>query len=249
METKEFSVVHLSRLKIDDLFALYKSTIGYADPLSEIMGAMPNAVLNKFKANNNAMELQMNKATKNVLTPQLLAMKADRTNRDSEIKRNVTTALKGRNVEKKAAAEHLKVFLEPYWYIYKKAVNTQTMLYYDILTKFDESELLQTSATTIGITEMFEGLAESNNAFNEVYQIRLTQEASDGPSATSLRTAATNSYNQFCTALEQAVSFTPSEALDNLFNQLDELRKNYASLIHTEEDEDPEQGQNPAPLQ
>ncbi len=239
METKKFSIVNVHNLKIDDLFALYKSTIGYADPVSETMGALLNAVLGKFKADTYAMELQMNKATKNVLTPQLLEMKADRTDRDAEIKRNVTTALKGRNAEKKSAAEHLKVFLDPYWEIYRKPVNTQTMLYYDMLAKFDESELLQASATTIGISDMFEGLSISNNAFDEVYQIRLTQESAEGPSATSLRSAATDSYSQFCTALEQTVNFLPTEVALTLFNQLDELRKTYARLIH-DDDEDPE---------
>ena len=246
MQTKEFTILNVHNLKIDDLYALYKSTIGYADPVTEIMGAMLNAVLNKFKADNYAMELQMNKATKNVLTPQLLELKADRTDRDAEIKRNITTALKGRNAEKKAAAQHLKVFFDPYWDIFKKPVNTQTMLYFDMLEKYEESELLKTSASTIGISEMMEGLAESNSIFNEVYQTRLTQESSDGPSATSLRTTATNSYNQFCTALEQAVNYTPSEGLDNLFNQLDELRKTYARLIHTEEEPGPERTPPPA---
>jgi hypothetical protein len=239
METKKFTIINVHYLKIDDLFALYKSTIGYADPVSEIMGALLNAILAKFKAENYSMEQQMNKATKNVLTPQLLELKADRTDRDAEIKRNVTTALKGRNAEKKAAAQHLKVFLAPYWDLYKKPVNTQTMLYYDLLNKFEENELLQTSASTIGISDMFEGLSISNNNFDETYQIRLTQEAAEGPSATSLRASATNSYNQFCIALEQAVNYTPSEGLDNLFNQLDELRKTYARMVRTDDDEEP----------
>lgn len=240
METKIFTIVNVHNLKIDDLFALYKSTIGYADPVSESMGVLLNAILAKFKADNYAMELMMNKATKNVLTPQLLELKAERTDRDAEIKRNVTTALKGRNAEKKAAAQHLKVFLDPYWNIFKKPVNTQTMLYYDMLNKFEENELLKTSASTIGISDMFEGLSISNNAFDEVYQIRLTQESADGPSATSLRAAATESYNQFCIALEQIVTYLPTEVALTLFNQLDELRKTYARLIRAEEDEEPE---------
>jgi hypothetical protein len=32
------------------------------------------------------------------------------------------------------------------------------------------------------------------------------------------------------------------EGLDNLFNQLDELRKTYARLIHNDEEPDQEQG-------
>src|SRR5690606_26157219 len=108
-------------------------------------------------------------------TPLVNEKNADREDRFAEIKRNVTTALKGRNAEKKSAAEQLKNFMEPFWDTNQKALNTQTGLYNDMLGKIGENEMLAISASTIGISEMLEGLAESNNAFDEVYQIRLTQ--------------------------------------------------------------------------
>ena len=244
METREFTIVHLAHLKIADLFSLIKSTIGYADGVKESIGGMMNAILARLVTDNHAMEQQMNKAMKNVLTPQVKAINADRDDRFSEIKRNVTTAQKGRNEEKKAAADNLKVFLDPYWDTTQKALNTQTGIFTDMLTKFEENETLVVNAATIGITEMLQGLAESNSIFNEVYQVRLNQEAAaEGPSATSLRAAATESYTQFCIALEQAVNFTPSEVLLTLFAQLDELRKTYARLATTEEDPGPDAGQ------
>lgn len=248
METREFTVVHLSHLKIADLFSLIKSTIGYADGVKENIGGMLNAILIRLVTNNQAMGDQMNKATKNVLTPQVKAINADRDDRFSEIKRNVTTAQKGRNEEKKAAADNLKVFLDPYWDNTRKALNTQTEIFTRMLAKFNENEALAVNAATLGITEMLEGLAESNAIFNEVYQSRLNQDAAaEGPSASSLRSAATESYTQFCNALEQAVNFTPSEVLLTLFAQLDELRKTYARLATIEEEpgEDAEPGDSP----
>lgn len=239
MEKKEFSVLYLTRLKLDDLFALFKSTITYADAVQEMLGAMLVAVLALFKANTQTMEQQMNKALKNALTPLVNEKNTDRGDRFAEIKRNITTAQKGRNAEKKSAAEQLKVFMEPFWDTNQKALNTQTGLYNDMLRKIGENETLSISASTIGISDMLEGLGDANSAFDEVYQIRLTQESAEGPSATSLRTTATESYNQFCTALEQTVNFMPSEPLENLFAQLDELRKTYARMIHDEEDEGP----------
>src|SRR5690606_26196815 len=132
MERKEFSVLYLSRLKLDDLFALFKSTIAYAESVQEMLGAMLSAVLAIFKANDQAMEQQMNKALKNALTPLVNEKNADREDRFAEIKRNVTTALKGRNAEKKSAAEQLKNFMEPFWDTNLKALNTQTELYSDM---------------------------------------------------------------------------------------------------------------------
>ncbi len=247
METKKFTVVDLHSLKIDDLFSLFKSTITFADRVIESLGQLLGFILAKLISDFNAMEQQMNKAMKNVLTPQLTEMNADREDRYAEIKRNITTAQKGRNEEKKTAANNLEVFFKPYWDANKKSLNTETGIYNDMFTKFGASETLIAAATTIGISDMLEGLAISNNAFDEVYQIRLTQESAEGPSATSLRTTATDSYNQFCTALEQTVNFMPSEPLENLFNQLDELRKTYARLIHTEEE--PEPGPTPPPVE
>ena len=246
METKKFTSVYLHNLKIADLFSLIKSTISYADKVKENIGPLLNLILAKLVTDNQAMEVQMNKTTKNVLTPQLVEMNADREDRFAEIKRNITTAQKGRNADKKAAANSLKVFFDPYWDTNKKALNTQTETYIEMLDKLEENETLMVHAATIGINEMLEGLAESNAIFNETYQTRLSQEAAaEGPSATSQRAAATDSYTQFCTALEQAVNFTPSEVLLVLFGQLDELRKTYARLVPAEEEPGEDADQNP----
>lgn len=240
METKKFTIVHMAHLKIDDLFSLIKSTITFADRVKETLGQLLGLILAKLVTDLNALEAQMNKAMKSALTPQVVEMNVDREDRFAEIKRNVTTAQKGRNEEKKAAANNLEVFLEPFWDTNKKPLNTQTGIYIDMLNKFGENETLVVNATTIGITDMFEGLGESNAAFDEVYQIRLEQEAAaGGPSATSLRAAATESYNQFCSALEQTANFMSTEVVLTLFSQLDELRKTYARLVNTDDGSDP----------
>ena len=246
METKEFTIVHLSHLKIDNVYSLIKSSIGRADPVKLNIGELPKAILVRLVTDNHAMEVQMNKASKNVLTPQLTEMNADRKDRFAEIKRNVNTVQKGRDEVKKAAANNLEVFLDPYWDTDKKPLNTQSGIYSDMLGKFNDSVLLKANAVTIGISTMMEGLALSNSNYEEVYQLRLVQEAAaEGPAATSLRAAATKSYTQFCTSIEQAVNFMPTEVLTTLFNQLDELRKTYARLVHTNE-ERPEATPEPA---
>ena len=120
METKKFTVVDLHSLKIDELFSWFKSTITFADRVIESLSQLLGFILAKLISDFNAMEQQINKAMKNVLTPQLTEMNADREDRYAEIKRNVTTAQKGRNEEKKAAANNLEVFLKPYWDANKK---------------------------------------------------------------------------------------------------------------------------------
>jgi len=241
MELKKFSILYSSRLKIDDVFSLNTSTIEYADRVKQNIGEVSNAILNQLIADNSSMEAQMNKALKNVLTPQLTEMNTDRADRFSEVKRNVTTALKGRDAGKKAAAQALKIFLETYWDINLKAMNTRTGIFRELFGKYNMNVELKAHAATIGISEMMTELESSNNQFNQLYQIRLMQEAAtNGPSATVLRVAASKNYEQFCISVEQAVNYISSAVLLELFAQLDELRKTYARMARTEEEEEPE---------
>jgi hypothetical protein len=177
------------------------------------------------------MGVQMNKALKSALTAQVTELDLDCDDRFAEVKRNVNTNLRGRNPEKKAAAEELKIFLNPYWSTDTKPLNTQTSLLTEMLGKFKASETLKTHAATVGITDMMTGLETANMALVTLYQTRNEQGAAvEGPSASSLKSATAKSYEQFCTAVEQADNYTPSDVLSILFNQLDELRKTYARL-------------------
>lgn len=232
MKNKIFHVLYAIRLSINNLFSLIKATIDLARPVINNIGGVPLAAFAQMEADINAMGEQMNKASKSIITPQLSAMDADRDNRFAEIKRNVTTALRGRNAEKKAAAENLKIFFGPYWKTDKKAMNTQTNVFLEMSGKYNADATLKAHATTIGIDVMMSEHEAVNMEFDALYKTRLLAEAGqEGPSATSLKAAAVKSYDEFCTAIEQALNFTPSGSLTDLFNQMDELRKTYAKLV------------------
>jgi len=239
MQTTEFRPVHLNNLTIDNLFSLTKSTIEVAGPVRESIGELPNAILNQLETDNNAMGLQLKKAFKSGLTPQVTELDLDCDDRLSEVKRNVSTNLLGRNPEKKAAAEALKIFLNPYWNTDTKPLITQVSLTKEMFAKFNANETLTTHAATIGIADMMAGLEAANTALSALYQTRNEQvSALDGPSASSLKSATSKSYEHFCIAVEQAVNYTPSAILTTLFNQMDELRKAYARLIHKKDKEE-----------
>ena len=234
MQLQEMTIVHLTGLTIEDLFSLNKSTVESATPVKESIGKLPKAILAQLETNNNAMGVQMNKSLKNALTPQVIEMRAEREDRFAEVKRNVTTALKGRDPGKKAAAENIESFLRPYWNFKDRAMNTQTGVMNELFSKFNASEPLKAQAATLGITDMMTGLETANVAFGVLYQTRNEHEAAtNGPSASSLRRDAQTSYEQFCLAIEQAVNYTPTDIYTALFKQMDELRKTYARLATT----------------
>jgi len=233
MESKSFYALYPLRLKIDDLFSLSKSTIEVASPVRESIGELPKVILGQLETDNNAMGVQIKKSLKSALTAQVTALDLDCDDRFAEVKRNVSTNLQGRNPEKKAAAEALKIFLNPYWDTDTKPLNTQTSLMKEMFGKFNANEMLKAHTATIGITDMMAGLETANTELSALYQTRNEQvSALDGPSASSLKSATAKSYEQFCIAVEQAVNYTPSDTLTTLFNQLDELRKTYARLVH-----------------
>ena len=239
MQTNEFRPVHLNHLTIDNLFSLCKSTIQAASPVRESIGELSNVILNQLETNNNAMGVQMKKASKSGLTPQVTELDLDCNDRFAEVKRNVSTNLLGRNPEKKAAAEALKIFMNPYWNTDTKPLNTQISLLKEMSSKFNGKETLKTHAATIDITDMMAGLEAANAELSALYQTRNEQiSAIEGPSASSLKSATSKSYEHFCTAIEQAVNYTPSDVLIALFNQMDELRKTYARLIHKKDKEE-----------
>lgn len=231
MQTREFSVVHLNHLTIDDLYSLNKSTIECANPVRKSIGEMPRLTLDQLETANTAMREQMNKASKSVLTAQLVEMDIDSDDRFAEIKRNVVTAVKGRDAAKKAVGESFQIFLSPYWDNNTKPLNTQIGVLNELFGKYKANASLMAQAVTLGISQMMTGLETANTDMGVLYQTRNEQGAvADGPSASSLKAAAAKSYEQFCTAVEQAVNFTPTEILKTLFNELDKLRKTYASL-------------------
>jgi len=239
MQPNEFRPVHLNHLTIDNLFSLTKSTIEVAKPVKESLGELLNAILGQLETDNNAMGGQLKKSLKSGLTAQVAELDLDCDDRFAEVKRNVSTNLLGRNPEKKAAAEALKIFLVPYWNTDKKPLNTQISLMMEMFDKFNGNGTLVEQAEIVGITDMMTGLEAANTALRSLYQTRNEQvSAREGPSASSLKSVTSKSYEHFCTAVEQAATYTPSDILSALFNQMDELRKTYARLIHKKDKEE-----------
>lgn len=230
MTTQKFSTLHVNNLRLNDLYSINNSTIEYAKPVVAGFGVVAAAAFTNLETDNTAMGAQMNKSAQNDVSKQLADLDADRDDRFAEIKRNISTDLKGRDEAKKTAAQNLKSFFKPYWNVDTKPMNTETGVFKEMLAKYNANEALKADAATIGIADMLTGLETANNEFDTLYKERDSEDAQDGPSATSLKAPAVKSYEQFCTAIEQAVNFAPSDVLLTLFGQMEELRKTYAAL-------------------
>lgn len=243
MELKNLYPLYPVKLSLADLYSLSKSTIDYALPVKDSMGDLLKATLTQLETDNTAMGTALHKPVKTGFTPMLKIKNNERKECFSEIRRNIQTGSKSSDTVKKNAGSALKIFMGPYWDTGMKAMNTVTVVFDEMIMKYRADEPLVAHAATIGITAMIDRLDSVNKEFAALYHTRNNEGAAlEGIPASSLKPTLAKSYEQFCVSLEQAVNFVPTEILNTLFNQLDELRKKYIRLAAK-----PDNGEENAP--
>lgn len=229
---KQFTIVHVNGLVLNDVYALAKSTTEIANPVKTSIGELGKAALTEMETAVNALGVQLNKTQKNILSEQIEEKDLDRDNRWAEIKGFVSMYRKGRDANKKAAAKALYIFMKPYWSSNRDAFNTETAEIKDMYTKLNADATLKAHATSLGIITMLNELDTVNTEFDTLYKTRNTQEGlkNDAPSASNLKSAVVSSYNTFCAIIEQTTNLMPTLIVTTLFGQMEELRGKYAVL-------------------
>ncbi|MEI6489367.1 MAG: DUF6261 family protein [Bacteroidota bacterium] len=231
MEKFSFSPLNVNNLTINDLYALAKSTCDMAIPQRTLIGNIPSAVLTELVANNDSMGAQINKSLKSGLTEQITKGDAQSDALLGEVKRTIVFESKSRDEVRKGAAQKLDLFFKPYRDAADKAINTEIAMIYDMLSKYKTNEELKTAAQTIGIATTFDLLDTNNSEVDALYKSRNEQIGQRTTSGSTLKPTVVSDYMQFCSAIEQAASYTPSDALASLFNNMDTLRKKYHALL------------------
>jgi hypothetical protein len=235
METKQFSTIHLSSLGVSDAYALFRETVEVAEPVQSVIGDIAKTIYIHLVADTIAMGTPLKLAQKNALTSEINALDDDRDTELDDIKRDIIYFAKGRDTAKKTAAERLKIVFDPYWNITHEPLNTETKSIDTLIAKYKADKTMQADAALIGIDTKIAALEMKNAAFAAAYKSRTSElgsKVADG-SASSFRTAATKSYNDFCAAIEQAVSYAPNDTVNTLFNTMEQLRTRYNALATT----------------
>ena len=231
MKKLAFSILYIFRLSVDNLYGLIKSTLFSAVAVKSNLSDLCAATLNQLIIDFEKYQQVVKKQRKSELTEKLLLANNDRNERFGEIKRNISLHVKGRDAKKKAFAKTLEYFFKPYWDLETKPLNTETALLSEMFGKYNSKSELQSAALGIGIDIMISELEIANNAYDELYILRMG-EGADLPdeSATAQKSTLCDSYNEFCKAIEQAANFTPTESVLSLFKSMDELRSKYHAL-------------------
>lgn len=230
MEKRIFSVVAISHLSNDNANSLFKSTGDIIIPVRTQLGDMINAVLDVFLPNAQKFGEQVNAQQKSQLTEQVTAIDKKNDKLLAEIKRTVVYISKSRDVNQSKAAHNVDFFFSPFWNAAKKPIKTQADDLSDMFVKFHADPALVNDASLVGIMQFLNELEASNNELKSVYLDRNEETGARGTSSSDLRPAVSDSYAQLCSAVEQAVNFTPNDTNVTLFNSMDALRRKFAPL-------------------
>lgn len=225
MEKKEFSALNVARAGNETAASLFQLTCDFAVPVRTKIGDVGNASLTKLVSTTEPFVEQVNQLRKSELTDDVEAGRKVCYDVYAEIKRTVVFEQKSRDGLKKSSAEKLAFFLAPYWDLSKKSIAIQLELTTEMVDKYRANPDLISAAQAIGIDGLITEQEADNNALATIYKTRTKEIGDRKASATKLRPAASESYIQFCSVIEQAVNFMPNEDLLSLFNSMDELRK------------------------
>ncbi len=240
MERKTFSDIRLHGLTNSNASGLFTGTIDIASPLRSSLGELAAAALTRFIDDNTAFKLQLNQSQKSALTGPLKEADKYRDTVAKAIKRKISYCLEDLDAIVKSNATDLKIFFDPYWHVDTEPLNTETDSIYDLLGKYNENAAIKAKGIAIGIDAMMIELEPANTAFYELYKQRIAEKGDqvEASSSSDLRPAATQSYTDFCSAIEQTVNLMPSESVNTLFNKMEALRITYHALIPPSKSQD-----------
>ena len=204
-------------------------------PFRSSLGAIENAALDEFLAKNEAFSKQANKSQKSEYSEDLKLLEKERKSFWKEVNRITKSYVKSADPMKRAAAETVQAFIDPYSMIDDLSLNSKTGVISEIMGKYRQNIKVQQAAALIGLDTSFGGMETKNVGFHTLYNSRNDEYAAHETPSTLLKPATVASYNQFCTAIEQAANLTPNESIITLFHKLDELRKTYHALSGTKD--------------
>ena len=229
-EKQKLSNVSLARLSNDDAAALINLTIDDALLVRPQIGEMASAALTEMEETGRAFRAQTNRSKKSQLTDQVNLERKVCVDGYAEIKKTVVFESSSRIEPRKQAAIDLQFFLKPNWDITKSPIGDQIDQTAKLMLQYRANPLLVTAGQTIAVDMLMNELEANNAALSVTFKARELEEGKQAPSGSNLRPAATDSYNRFCSIIEQAANFTPNPAILDLFIKMDVLRKRYHAL-------------------
>ena len=230
-----FKSLHISHLDNGSAVTLFYAAYETALPVRGYIGTTADSILSDLIRDAAACSEQVGRQRKNALSDDVKALRKTCLDLFAEIKRTIVFAAKSRVEHLHAAGEELKFFFEPFWNIPKKALEVQMDMTVGLQLRYNTQPEIRMAAQVIGIDTLMTDFEITNSRLLSVYLDRNEEVGARPASGTDLRPAANESYMQFCTAIEQAVRYTPNEELIGLFQLMNVQRKAAHKLMASRE--------------
>ena len=215
-------------MKLDNLAGLCDETVAVAVPKASSLGALGNKRMNDLDAANKTLKALLNQQRASALTPEIRASDKQRDADFSEIKRTAATAAKSSNPETAAAGATLVELLKPFWNISAEPLASQTTQITVLMGRFAQNPAAEAAVTTLGLADVLHRLSAGNDALHALYDERLeAMGEAEGPSATSVKRTVVAAYDSFSDVIVQTLDALPSDPLQLLFNEMNDLRRKY----------------------
>jgi hypothetical protein len=228
------------KFPLEELAGLTTETLDVARPIVPSLGQpLLLAKFNVLDTDVATMLPLMNKSHGSSLTSQLQTIDGDIGGLFSETKRIIKAFETSGNTIKADAAKLLLKTVKPYWNVTSKRYASQSALLEELFARVNANPALNSAINTLELTNTWQQLVAANVKFNVVYDQRLAEEAAEAsPAASTIKETVVVDYESFCVVLEQTLSVLPSPQLENLFVEMNELRKKYAPRHRTKLDDE-----------
>ncbi|MDR2138975.1 MAG: DUF6261 family protein [Tannerella sp.] len=219
-------------LRLDDVEGLVAETITVATTQPAVLGPVASAKYLTLVAKNNEFRALLNKSYASLLTPQIKEKDRLRDSFLSEIKRTAKTAAGSSIPATAAAGAKLMEFLTPFWNIDKEPMMSQTAQLFLLDERLSADPVALAAVDTLGLQPVIQSLSLANLELKNLYDERLNDTANtDGPSASSLKSEVVTAYDEFCGSVEITLSAIPTDAVQHIFNEMNDIRRKYISRI------------------
>jgi hypothetical protein len=228
----KFIPLKVFNFRLDNLEGLISETITVSTLHITALGAVGAAKLQSLVAKNDTFVVQLNKNRSSLLTPRIREKDRERNSLFCEIRRTAKTDRRSSNPVTAAAGARLVDFLRPFWGINKKPMATQTEQIHILSSRYTADAALVAAAVTLGLDAVVQSLFAVNDELHSLYNARLNEQGNiDGPSASSVKHDVVTAYDEFCDSVEITLSALPTDALQHLFSEMNNLRRKYISKL------------------
>jgi hypothetical protein len=232
MATITFIHLKVGNLSLDNLAGLTAETVILGNAKLAFLGPLATAKLQVLSNESNRFKGLLNKEVGSPLTPAIRGEDKSRDRQFSEVKRTAKTASLSSQPATAEAGKKLVEMLKPFWNIDTEPMMSQTATLDIFKERYLNDPVAVAAATTLGLTTVLNSLFASNTMLLALYNERLNEQAAAAqPPASSAKPNLVLAYDDFCTSVKLTLTGMPSEELQQLFFELNDVRRKYVAHL------------------